>query len=102
VVVSNLETATDFVLISDLQVTQNENVSICTHIFTHILQSTLAVMVDFLRFRAIIVGMTRIMRKELVVKFSASYFSVSCECVSGECTRSHFQISSQKKVSYMQ
>lgn len=31
------------------------------------------------------VGMTRIMRMELVSKLPASYFSVSCEHVSGEC-----------------
>lgn len=37
-----------------------------------------------------LVGMARIMRMELVSKLPASYFSVSCECVSGECTRSHF------------
>ena len=41
-------------------------------------------------FPSMLVGMTRIMRMELVSKLPASYFSVSCECVSGECTRSHF------------
>lgn len=39
-----------------------------------------------------LVGMARFLVKRLLGKLPASYFSVSCECVSGECTRSHFSL----------